>query len=202
MAVLARSRARSEGVAPALAPLFRSLFGDRLPFSLRFWDGSGLGPEDAGATVVLRSPLALRRILYSPDEIGFGRAYVTGELDVEGDLLAAMESLEDAGADLRIVPRVWLATMGRALTMGVLGPPLPPPSEEAHVRGWRHSQERDAQAIAHHYDVGNDFYRLVLGPAMTYSCARFVHPDDTLEEAQEAKHELICAKLGLQPGMR
>ena len=58
--------------------------------------------------------------------------------------------------------------------------------------------------ISHHYDVGNDFYRLVLGPSMTYSCARFVTEDATLEEAQAAKHELICRKLGLdqRPGAR
>jgi cyclopropane-fatty-acyl-phospholipid synthase len=58
--------------------------------------------------------------------------------------------------------------------------------------------------VGHHYDVGNDFYRLVLGPTMTYSCARFVEAESTLEQAQAAKHELICRKLGLheRPGMR
>src|ERR1019366_1439427 len=79
-----------------------------------------------------------------------------------------------------------------------------PPPEEARPRGWRHSKRRDAQAISHHYDVGNDFYRLVLGPSMTYSCARFRDPSMTLEQAQQAKHELICRKLGLheRPGQR
>jgi cyclopropane-fatty-acyl-phospholipid synthase len=88
--------------------------------------------------------------------------------------------------------------------VGALGRPLPPPPEEARLHGWRHSLKRDASAIGHHYDVGNDFYRLVLGPTMTYSCARFVQPDATLEDAQTAKHELVCRKLGLHehPGAR
>jgi hypothetical protein len=80
--------------------------------------------------------------------------------------------------------------------------PLPPPPEEARVRGRRHSRERDAQAIAHHYDVSNDFYRIVLGSTMTYSCALWCDDTATLDDAQTAKHELICAKLDLQPGMR
>jgi cyclopropane-fatty-acyl-phospholipid synthase len=88
--------------------------------------------------------------------------------------------------------------------LGALGPPLPPPPEECRPPGRLHSLSRDAAVISHHYDVGNDFYRLVLGPSMTYSCARFVTADTTLEEAQAAKHELICRKLGLdrQPGAR
>jgi cyclopropane-fatty-acyl-phospholipid synthase len=89
------------------------------------------------------------------------------------------------------------AALAAARELGVLGRPVPAPPEEAHPRGWRHSKGRDAQAISHHYDVGNDFYALVLGPAMTYSCARFSRPDMTLAEAQASKHELICRKLGL-----
>ena len=79
---------------------------------------------------------------------------------------------------------------------------LPPPPEEAHLHGKRHSRARDAAAVRHHYDVSNAFYRMVLGPTMTYSCAVFHDAADTLEQAQENKYELICRKLGLQPGMR
>ncbi len=79
---------------------------------------------------------------------------------------------------------------------------LPPPPEEARLRGRRHSPERDAAAIAHHYDVSNRFYELVLGPSLTYSCAVFTTPRDSLETAQSNKYELICRKLDLQPGMR
>lgn len=189
-------------MAPRLAPLFHSVLGDDLAFAVRFWDASTLGPDPAKATAVIHSPRALRRILYSPDELGFGRAYVTGELDIEGDLLAALDSMERSTVQLRITPRAWLSTLQAGLSLGVLGPPLPPPPEEARVRGKMHSGARDARAISHHYDVGNEFYRLVLGPSMTYSCARFTSPEDTLEAAQAAKHDLVCRKLGLEPGMR
>ena len=70
------------------------------------------------------------------------------------------------------------------------------------MHGRRHSPDRDSAAIAHHYDVSNDFYAIVLGPSMTYSCAVWPTPETTLEEAQAAKHDLICRKLGLRPGMR
>jgi cyclopropane-fatty-acyl-phospholipid synthase len=79
---------------------------------------------------------------------------------------------------------------------------LAPPKEEARLRGRRHSRERDAAAISHHYDVSNAFYRMVLGPSLTYSCAVFRDPSDRLEEAQANKYELICRKLDLRPGMR
>lgn len=74
----------------------------------------------------------------------------------------------------------------------LLGPaglrPLRPPAEEARLRGRRHGRERDASAIAHHYDVSNAFYRTVLGPSLTYSCAVWEDATTTLEEAQAAKH--------------
>jgi cyclopropane-fatty-acyl-phospholipid synthase len=89
------------------------------------------------------------------------------------------------------------AVVRASRAVGALGRPLPPPPEEARQRGRRHSRARDAQAISHHYDVGNDFYDIVLGPAMTYSCARFSREGMSLAEAQADKHELICRKLGL-----
>jgi len=96
------------------------------------------------------------------------------------------------------------ATVRAARRLGALGPPLPPPPEECRPAGRVHSPARDARAISHHYDVGNDFYELVLGPSWTYSCARFVTPTTSLEEAQAAKYELVCRKLGLdeRPGCR
>src|SRR6185312_14104389 len=105
-------------------------------------------------------------------------------------------------ADWKIPPRVMVKTLAAAARRGVLGLPVAPPPEEARLRGRTHSRGRDAAAIAHHYDVSNQFYRLVLGPTMTYSCARFVTPDSTLEAAQEAKYDLICRKLGLTEGQR
>lgn len=87
-------------------------------------------------------------------------------------------------------------------SLGVLGPPLRPPGEEARLRGSLHSMGRDREAVARPYDLPSEFYEAFLGPSMTYSCARFTDPDATLEQAQAAKHELVCRKLGLRPGMR
>ncbi len=189
--------------ATALAPLVHAVFGDDLPVQVRFWDGSHVGPADGPATIVLHSPRALRRILWSPNEVGFARAFVTGEADITGDALRAIRVVfESAPEELQIGTRTLAKTLAGAARLGVLGPPLPHPAEEARLRGGRHSKARDAAAIAHHYDVGNDFYRLVLGESMTYSCARFTRPDATLSEAQAAKYDLICRKLGLSEGMR
>ena len=189
--------------ATALAPLVRAVFGDDLPIQVQFWDGSRVGPADGPATIVLHSPRALRRILWSPNEVGFARAFVTGEADIAGDALRAIRVVfESAPDELRIGTRTLVRTLAGAARLGVLGPPLPHPAEEAQLRGGRHSKARDAAAIAHHYDVGNDFYRLVLGESMTYSCARFTRPDAGLEEAQAAKYDIICRKLGLSEGMR
>ena len=76
------------------------------------------------------------------------------------------------------------------------------PPEEANLRGRVHSLGRDRAAIAHHYDLSNEFYELFLGRSMTYSCARFTDPERTLDEAQAAKYELVCRKLDLRPGAR
>src|SRR3546814_6406381 len=89
-------------------------------------------------------------------------------------------------------------TAAAARRLGAVGRPLPPPPEEARPRGRRHSTTRDAEVVGHHYDVGNDFYRLVLGPSMTYSCARFADPAMSLTDAPTSKHDLVCRKLGLQ----
>src|SRR5579859_8113595 len=189
--------------AGALAPLFHAVLGDELQLEVRFWAGSRLGPRDSPARVDLRSPDAVRRILWSPNELGFGRAYVLGEADIEGDAFTALALLaREAPAELRIGTRTLLQTLRAARRLGIFGPPLPPPAEEIRLRGGLHSRRRDAAAVSHHYDVGNDFYRLLLGESMTYSCARFTDPSDTLEMAQAAKYDLICRKLGLRPGMR
>ena len=191
------------GAAAILAPFVEAWVGD-LPVQVRFWDGSRLGPDDGPGALVVRTTDALRRILWARGELGIGRAYVAGDLDVEGDLLAVVDVLRPAGTRLRQGPRALPVALLAAGRLGAIGGPLAPPPEEARPRGRRHSKGRDAQVVSHHYDVGNDFYRLVLGEAMTYSCARFVAPTDTLEAAQAAKHELICRKLGLQerPGTR
>jgi cyclopropane-fatty-acyl-phospholipid synthase len=193
--------------AEAVAPLLAALAGDA-PVRFEFWDGSAVGPapDEAPGTIRVHTPDALRRIAWAPGELGLSRAFVAGELSLDGDIFVLLRALRDASPgdlhriDLRTVAR----TIRAAARIGALGRPLAPPPEEAKPAGRLHSPGRDARAISHHYDVGNDFYRLVLGPSWTYSCARFVTPATTLEEAQAAKYELICRKLGLdeRPGAR
>lgn len=181
------------GVASAIA----SLLGGDLPIAIVCYDGSRAGPADAPATLKVCSPAALRRVLTAPGELGLGRAFVAGDIEVDGDLDAA---LSFAG-QLRSLSVRRLLPLLRVAGVGALRP-LPAPPEEARLRGRRHSRSRDAAAIAHHYDVSNAFYRLVLGPSMTYSCAVWPTTAASLEDAQAAKHELVCRKLGLRPGMR
>jgi cyclopropane-fatty-acyl-phospholipid synthase len=183
----------------ALADLLESLLGSDLPVAFSLYDGSRLGPDPAPATIVVRSPDALRRIVTAPGELGFGRAYVAGNLDVEGDIYAAL-LLRDHLPALRLGPKQYVAALRLAGVGGLK--PLAPPPEEARLRGRRHSKARDAAAVSHHYDVSNEFYRHVLGSSMTYSCAVWTDPSHSLEEAQANKHELISRKLGLEPGMR
>jgi cyclopropane-fatty-acyl-phospholipid synthase len=199
--------------ADVLGPLLRSALGADLPFRLRFWDGSATGPRESPVTLVLARRRAVRRLLWAPDEIGLARAYVTGDLDVEGDLFAALERvLELIRPDDIVGERPSLRTLAAlaaaAFRLGVIGLPPRPPKEEVRLRGRRHSRRRDAEAIAHHYDVGNEFYRNVLGDSMTYSCAYWDQPDADpaaparLTAAQFAKCDLVARKLGLAPGVR
>ncbi len=194
-------------IAEAMRPLLVSSFGKKMPVAFEFWDGSAVRPEQPVATLRFKSPDAIRRLLWMPNELGLGRAYVAGDLDLEGDLFDVVVAFRDANPEGAAPARAWRALPSAAKVAKQVGAwrgPLPPPPEEARLRGWRHSLKRDATAIGHHYDVGNDFYRLVLGPIMTYSCARFSKPDATLEDAQIAKHDLVCRKLGLhlRPGAR
>ena len=184
----------------ALASLVENILGGDIPVAVAAYDGSRAGPADAATTLIIRSPDALRRVITAPGELGLARAYVAGELDVDGEIWDLL-ALRDRLPDVRISPRAVLRLVDelggwRQVRL------LEPPPEEARLRGRRHSRDRDAAAISHHYDVSNAFYRMVLGPSMTYSCAVFHAPTDTLEDAQSNKYELICRKLGVEPGMR
>jgi cyclopropane-fatty-acyl-phospholipid synthase len=141
----------------------------------------------------------LGRLVSAPGELGFARAYVAGDVDFEGDIFAVIDA-EQRFAEVRASPRV-LGAAARAIGWRHLRP-LPPPPEEARLRGRRHTRARDAAAVAHHYDVSNEFYERVLGPSMTYSCALWESPDVGLEAAQAAKYELVARKLDLRPGAR
>ncbi|MFJ8728378.1 class I SAM-dependent methyltransferase [Streptomyces bauhiniae] len=194
------------GVAHRLAVLVEDALGAPLPVRLRAWDGSETGPSDA-PVVVLRSRRALRRLLWQPGELGLAQAYITGELDVEGDLTeglrAAWTSARERGAHTpRLTLADWARAVGEAARLGVVGPRLPAPATEARLRGDRHTKARDRAAISHHYDLSNDFYRLLLDDTMAYSCGYWTAEDMDPADAQRAKLELICRKLGLTAGSR
>lgn len=192
-----------------------------LPMRIRAWDGSQAGPPGA-PTLVVRNRRALRRLLWKPGEVGIARAWVAGDLDIEGDFYAALDLLSglfwDRGEDARSLPEalrepgVRAAVRGLVKMAGVPVPPVPPREEVPRWRRQLHTKRTDKRAVSHHYDVGNDFYGLVLGPSMVYSCAYWESPGrtpgenpdsaTTLEAAQRDKLELICRKLALTPGLR
>ncbi|MFD6417716.1 class I SAM-dependent methyltransferase [Streptomyces sp. NPDC060194] len=193
--------------ADRLTQLLGHFLPGPLPVRVRAWDGSEAGPADA-PLVVVRTPDALRRLLWQPGELGLAEAYVTGDLDVEGDLADAFSR---AARAVRERPAVrpgaagMAAATALAVRLGVVGPPPRRPDGRARLTGSLHSASRDRAAISHHYDLSNDFYALLLDRTMAYSCGYWTRPDDpdyTLADAQHDKLELICRKLGLNPGDR
>ncbi|WP_086829686.1 cyclopropane-fatty-acyl-phospholipid synthase family protein [Streptomyces sp. NRRL B-24572] len=196
--------------ASRLTTLAEELLGGPLPVRLRAWDGSESGPE-GGPVLIVRDRRALRRMIWKPGELGLARAWVAGEIDVEGDLYELLDRLSgllwERGGETRSLldsvrdPRLRAAARALLRLAGPLPPPKPPAEEVRGRHGSRHSRRRDKQAISHHYDVGNDFYELVLGPSMVYSCAYWTE-DGTLEDAQRDKLDLIARKLNLKEGDR
>jgi cyclopropane-fatty-acyl-phospholipid synthase len=186
-----------------LSDFYERLVDEDVTVGFRAYDGSSAGPQQGEALVELRSPLALRYLLTSPGELGLARAYVTGALEIHGDLHTALTGLL-AHRRIDVRPLDALRVL-RGLGRSAFRPPPIPPEEASppwRRRMRRHTRERDAAAIAHHYDLSNRFYELVLGPTMTYSCAVFTEADSTLEEAQTEKVDLICRKLDLRAGQR
>jgi cyclopropane-fatty-acyl-phospholipid synthase len=183
----------------SLATLIEGLLGSDLPIGLRGYDGTHVGPPDPPATIVVKSPDAVARIVQAPGELGFARAYVAGDIDVEGDIFAALQ-LRDTLPDIKRTPQQWID--GARLIGGSAFRRLPPPPEEARLHGRRHTRARDQAAVSYHYDVSNDFYRLVLGHTMTYSCGVWTDASIGVDQAQANKYDLICRKLGLEPGQR
>ncbi len=206
-------------VASSLEELIAPLTGGSLPVHLIAWDGSSSGPEDA-PLVRLRSADALRRLLWHPGELGAAQAYVTGELDVDGDLGQALRSVRATLAErgvrsLRPTPAMMAKGTKLAREIGILGRPLPPPRTQARMGGRLHSLRRDSSAIRFHYDLSNDFYEAILDQQMAYSSAYVTDPEVTindglesssytLEDGQRDKLDLICRKVGLDQstGMR
>ncbi|HET7321273.1 MAG TPA: cyclopropane-fatty-acyl-phospholipid synthase family protein [Longimicrobiaceae bacterium] len=172
-------------------------------FAIRLWTGETLpsaGPPSF--TLVLRNPGSLRRMFKVPVELSMGEAYLHGDFEVEGDMIAAF-GLPHTARALAQSP-----SGAAALTRGWLRLPRGEPGEElqtrgpAHLHGHEHSRERDRAAIQYHYDVGNDFYQLFLDGRMIYSCAYFPTGEEDIDAAQEAKLEHICRKLRLKEGER
>ena len=193
-----------------IAGAVERLMRDGMPFRFEAYDGSTAGPADAEITLRLRTERGLAYLMTAPGDLGFGRAFVAGDLEVEGVSLADpydLMTLVQSRLRLKVPGPAELLQIVRSLGLSNLKPPPPPPEEHLPrwrrvVEGMRHSKARDAEAIHHHYDVSNRFYELVLGPSMTYTCAVFPTEDATLEQAQHEKYDLVCRKLGLGPGDR
>ena len=192
-----REKPRTE--SPRLAGAIARVVGAK-DVEIRAFDGSRAGPPGAPARIEVRSPRALSYLATSPPgDLGLGRAYVTGDLEVEGDLYAALASLADA--DMGVPWRERLDILRAFGGLRLLRPP-PRPAQEVRLHGRRHSRARDGAAIAHHYDVSNRFYEWVLGPSMAYTCAVYLSEGATLEQAQFEKHDLVACKLALRSGHR
>ncbi|MFD3626719.1 class I SAM-dependent methyltransferase [Streptomyces sp. NPDC058698] len=199
--------------APRLKGILEQLTGAPLPVRIRAWDGSQAGPPDT-PTLVVRNRRALRHLLWQPGELGLARAWVAGDLVVEGDLYAALGHLAgllwERDEETRPLTQALRDPAFRSAVRGLVGlaglplPPAPPPEEVRRPRRGLHTKHSDRRAISHHYDVGNDFYEIVLGPSMVYSCAYWPAPPPrgTLEQAQHDKLELVARKLALAPGRR
>jgi cyclopropane-fatty-acyl-phospholipid synthase len=190
----------------ALADVFETIAGPEAPVEFRAYDGSSAGAPGAPVRITVRSPVAVSYLAQAPGALGLARAYVSGHLDVDGDMYTALARMTGAQtASLDIPERLrLLAALGGPK---VLWPRVPPPPQEVRVnRRWLggrlHSKDRDASAISHHYDVSNRFYEWVLGPSMAYTCACYPREDASLEEAQAYKFDLVARKIGLREGMR
>lgn len=203
---------RSENGAAALIHsrhAIELLFGppDRRRFAVRYWDGTREEPPiRAPFTLVIRRPSALRAMLLPPTELSIVESYLTGVVDIEGDLGAAVV-LGDAISSRLTAPSTLVPLVREVLALPKGGAARHSVQARRADRtvtaaGHEHDPARDQAAIRYHYDVGNDFYRLWLDKRMVYSCAYFERPDFDLDEAQEAKLDLVCRKLRLRPGER
>ncbi len=194
----------------SICDAIETLLAQPLPIRLTAYDGSATGPLDCDYTLHLANERGLRYIVTAPGDLGFARAYVSGDLEVQGahpgdlyePLLLILKQMR-----FRAPGPGEVLTLLRELGFGTLK--MPPVPAQEHLPRWRrlleglrHSRERDADVIQHHYDVSNRFYEHVLGPSMTYTCALYPSAEATLEEAQAAKYDLICRKLGLRAGDR
>ena len=185
------------------APLRRELEAalPRRPFAVEFWDGTVVGATEADAPIfTIRSPEAIAHFLRAPGELGLGRAYVLGLIDVD-DIDKALRIVDTFEAP-KLSPAQIVKLGGAVLAACGLAWPPRPPASELRLTGERHTIGRDRRAVRYHYDAGNEFFALFLDPSMTYSCAYFQGGATTLADAQQAKLALVCKKLALSEGER
>lgn len=171
------------------------------PFAIEFWDGTRLPASSGdGPTFYVRSPRAAAHVLRAPGQLGLGRAYVSGEIEVDDidGVIGVLDSWQPPPLEGADKARLLLGAVRAA---GLILPP-PRPAAELRPSGHRHSKDRDAEAVRHHYDVSNEFFSLFLDESMTYSCAIFSRGAETLEQAQEEKLETVARKLALKEGDR
>ena len=190
---------RRRGLARKILDAARAALPADSPLTLGLAGDPATQPASA-ARVVVHGPDAVGRLLWPPSPDTFGEAYLRGDIDIEGDIWTAI----DAGQALDVRRLGWdLPRIARmAIELRRHAGPAPILRRRARLHGRRHSKARDLAAIRFHYDVGNEFYSLWLDRRLTYSCAYFETPAATLDDAQEAKLDLICRKLRLEPGMR
>jgi len=182
-----------------LADAFSLVAGTQRNVSFRAYDGSTFGPQDNDAIIEVKTPRAVEYLAAAPSQLGLARAYVNGDLDIVGDAYTTLSRLYPM--KLTHLTLGDKAALAKNFAPFALKRPEPPTLERA-LKGSRHSKRRDAEAIHHHYDVSNTFYRWILGPSMAYTCAVFPSLDASLEVAQEEKFDLVARKLGLKPGMK
>ena len=175
------------------------------PFAVRLWSGDqwtnrpDLPPV---FTIVLNEPWSMRRMFLPPSQSNLGEAFVQGDFDIEGDIIACT-GLGEAIQGRLSSPLHWPGILLHLLAL----PGEPAEGERgwrgaARLQGDRHSEDRDQQAISYHYDLPGDFFGLFLDQYRQYSCAYFETGAESLDAAQEAKLNHICHKLRLKPGER
>jgi len=168
-------------------------------FELRLWDdtGANYGAGNPRFTITVKSLDVLKALLWDPNEISLGDAFVKGDLEVEGDIFAMFEFADFVFSHAHGVES---PSYARRLAISA--------ARAYHHLEYRvsdlftHTLRRDKQAISYHYDKPPEFFAPWLGPTMVYSCAYFCRNSETLEDAQHNKLDLICKKLRLKPGDR
>lgn len=193
---------------PATLAVLDAVFGRpaERAYDIRLWDGTvteGMRRPRADFSLNVRRRGALRRMLLPPSELSIVEAFISNDIDIEGNVESAMglgdaigQRIQSVGALLRLVPAIL------ALPRDDQAAPV----ESRYSRSLRLLTPRGRRStepeIQFHYDVGNDFYALWLDPSMLYTCAYFRSESDDLATAQISKIDHICRKLRLRPGDR